>query len=267
LKPNQQSELKFVLCYMKSGAYGDRECLKFSYDVKEYVRKYLFRKAKKAYLAVMCSIDGHYIPAIDIDSQKDLCIVSLWLKENKLEYSVIESSPKHYWVFPDLVFTSKSKNFEFVASVPKNDENYVKFLIEQPPVIRGFLRHENTRFIPRVVTRDAKNPIINKFIDKLIKHFNSDEVEWMRRYQIYQSNANIADPDFGRELNITVQDMLGTADLEPKTSLLRRILSLPIKLLNTNMQESGFIPVAAIVGIILVVYILIYGAVQLGAKP
>lgn len=129
------------------------------------------------YLVISSSINGRIIPVIDCDSEEDYEESQGRLLLNGSHYAAFMSSPKHYWVIPDMSFVSFDIAWEAVCYMPGCDDKYLKFVKQQGCYyIRGELKQNDFLFIPELIHNNCVEPNVSKFVNLLVEHYTDDRV-------------------------------------------------------------------------------------------
>ncbi|MFB3042705.1 MAG: hypothetical protein ACE1ZC_00305 [Nitrososphaerales archaeon] len=177
-------------------------------NIRDYINRYIFKPVDDPYLSISCSLHGYVIPMMDVDSEEDMAIAALWLKENDIEFNIIKSGHDSYWLFLDAVTKSNARAIKTVYATPGVDLDYNEFIRKSRIIaVRGFYR--DPYYEPEIVSVGTDNTIVCSFCDKLIEHYQSNELKWLYRYRVFgEGDIDIADPKTGVVGKIALKDIL-----------------------------------------------------------
>lgn len=172
----ESDKLIYIEKYSTYDSYGD----KFEHhspipsvnDFWDNVRQDVNRR-----IAISCTLYGRTIPLIDADSDTNLEKVTGRLSSLGVGSAIFESSPGHFWVFPDISFKSFTAAWKAMLNVPGNDLKYLKFTERQKLFqVRGELKNWNDPK-PKLIHYDVREKNVKEFVYKLTEHYSAGVID------------------------------------------------------------------------------------------
>lgn len=144
-------------------------------DLSSYHKQIMSGDKSSHYLAIVGIYNDRIIPMIDCDSIEDYKIAFNHFSKLEINCALIQSSPNHYWLFPDISFNSVEAALFTMHLIPGCDQKYIKFTKNrQFFAIRGELKAIDE--VPRLIYNECSEMNIVCFISKLIEHFKDDRI-------------------------------------------------------------------------------------------
>ncbi len=128
------------------------------------------------YLIITGSLNNRFIPIIDCDSVADYEQTIQHLDKKEVRRTVFLSSHNHYWVIPDLTFSSFESAWRAICFVPGNDHKYLKFTWDRGYFcIRGECKENKDP--PQLTYTNCVEPNIQKFTELVVQHFSDERMK------------------------------------------------------------------------------------------
>jgi hypothetical protein len=144
-------------------------------DLTSYHKQIMSGDKSSHYLAIVGTYNGRVVPMIDCDSIEDYKIAFNHFSKIEIPCALIQSSPNHYWLFPDFTFNSVEAAYATIGPIPGCDQKYIKFTKNRKFfAIRGELKAIDE--VPRLIYNECSETNIVCFISKLIEHFSDDRI-------------------------------------------------------------------------------------------
>jgi hypothetical protein len=144
------------------------------------------------YLAVVGAYNSKIIPMIDCDSLEDYKLAFGHLSRYEIRCSLIQSSPNHYWLFPDFSFSSVEAALSTIKVIPGCDDKYVKFTKNRSFfAIRGELKAIDET--PKLIYNECTEVNVVSFVSELYAHFKDARVLRIANKKFKKSGGYIPD--------------------------------------------------------------------------
>lgn len=144
-------------------------------DLPLYYNQVMSGDKSSHYLAIVGTYNGRIVPMVDCDSIEDYKIAFNHFSDREISCALVQSSPNHYWLFPDFTFSSVEVAYLTIGSVPGCDQKYIKFTKNSNFfAIRGELKAIDE--VPKLIYNECSEMNVVCFIAKLIEHFKDDRI-------------------------------------------------------------------------------------------
>lgn len=144
-------------------------------DLASYHKQIMSGDMSSQYLAIVGTYNGRIVPMIDCDCIEDYKTAFNHFSRLEMRCALVQSSPNHYWLFPDITFNSVEAALYTVYQIPGCDQKYIKFTKNRDFfAIRGELKAIDE--VPRLIYNDCSETNVVCFISKLVEHFKDDRI-------------------------------------------------------------------------------------------
>jgi hypothetical protein len=127
------------------------------------------------HLIASCSLNGRHIPMLDCDHVEALKSAKARFEAKQVRHAVIESSPGHFWLFPDMSFCDFWSAWEATSHLPGCDKKYLKFSKDRAVYfVRAEPRDIDT--IPEFVHNDCEEPNVTSFLKQFMALFQDRRI-------------------------------------------------------------------------------------------
>jgi len=201
--------------YWEEGAqrddgYGKRYDTVRRITMRQFLPTYLKSWPKEPpYLHAKCKYAGRHIAMIDVDDLDNYVFAGMWLQENGISWATVQSSKNNrYWMFLSPTFLLAKDALSLMDLCPRCDRGFLNFCNKIGySAVRAF-RDKNDD-VP-VVIQECKDKVVSGFINKLLKHYQSDEMQWLeRQLQYNRGEVDIQNPDGCKAQNMSALDFMG----------------------------------------------------------